>query len=72
MADTTYKTSQGDMLDEICWRFYDGVQSGAVEKVLAANPDLADLGPILPINTTIILPELTAPAADDQPIRLWD
>ena len=67
----TYKTSQGDMLDEICWRFY-GAQSGAVEAVLDANPGLADLGPILPIDTEIVLPELTAPAPEDAPVRLWD
>ena len=71
MADTTYKTRQGDMLDELCQRFY-GQQSGAVEAVLAANRDLADLGPVLPVGVTIILPELTQPAAEAQPIRLWD
>lgn len=68
---TTYITQQGEMLDEICWRFY-GVQSGAVEAVLVANPGLADLGEIIPINTTIMLPEITAPAPADQPVRLWD
>lgn len=66
----TYKTSQGDTLDYICWKHY-GQQSGAVEAVLLANPGLADLGPVLPINTKITLPVLTQPARVAQPIRLW-
>jgi phage tail protein X len=70
MSDTTYLTSQGDTLDFVCWKFY-GQQSGAVEAVLAANAGLADLGPVLPINTRITLPALTQPAQEVQPIRLW-
>jgi phage tail protein X len=69
-TDTTYLTSQGDTLDFVCWKFY-GQQSGAVESVLAANAGLADLGPVLPINTRITLPALTKPAQEVQPIRLW-
>lgn len=67
---TTYKSSQGDTLDYICWRFY-GQQSGAVEAVLVANPGLADLGPVIPANTMITLPDLQQPASEVQPIRLW-
>jgi phage tail protein X len=71
MADpTTYFTSQGDTLDFVCWKFY-GQQSGAVEAVLASNPGLADLGPVLPINTRMVLPVLSSPAREVQPIRLW-
>lgn len=66
-----YLTSQGDTLDYICWKYY-GVQSGAVEAVLVANPGLADLGIVLPTNTEIALPELVKPALEEQPIRLWD
>lgn len=67
---TSYKTSQGDTLDHICWKVY-GEQSGAVEAVLEANPGLADLGEVLPTNTAIELPDLAKPATDVQPIRLW-
>lgn len=67
----TYLTSQGDMLDEICWRYY-GQQSGAIEAVLEANPGLSDLGEVLPVNVSIILPDLVEAEADEQPIRLWD
>lgn len=67
---TTYKTSQGDTLDYVCWKAY-GYQSGAVEALLAANPGLADLGDVLPTNTSIVLPDLAKPATELQPIRLW-
>jgi len=67
---TTYKTSQGDTLDYVCWKVY-GQQSGAVEAVLRANPGLADMGDVLPTDTTIMLPELAQPATEVQPIRLW-
>ena len=67
---TTYRTSQGDTLDFVCWKFY-RQQSGAVEAVLLANPGLADLGPVLPSNTLITLPDLPKPASEVQPIRLW-
>jgi phage tail protein X len=67
---SSYKTSQGDTLDFICWKIY-GQQSGAVEAVLLANPGLADLGEVLPVNTTVILPELEDPVTEIQPIRLW-
>lgn len=66
-----YRTSAGDTLDYVCWRHY-GQQAGAVELVLAANPGLADLGVVLPLDTEILLPELPEPANEVQPIRLWD
>jgi phage tail protein X len=65
-----YVTKDGDTLDWLCWRYYDK-QSGAVEAVLEANPNLADLGLTLPAGIVIELPEL-APSEDDQPVRLWD
>jgi phage tail protein X len=69
-VSTTYRTAQGDMLDELCERLY-GQQSGAVELVLAANPGLAELGPVLPVDTVIEFPDLPKPATELQPIRLW-
>lgn len=65
----TYRTSDHDMLDWICWRYY-GRQSGAVEAVLDANPGLADLGPIYDGGFIIDLPDLPRPVS--QPTRLWD
>ena len=60
MTDT-YLTKQGDMVDAIAYAKY-GYTAGATEAVLAANPGLADMGPLLPENVTINLPAL-APAS---------
>lgn len=69
---TKYMTSEGDTLDFICWKFYDGQQSGAVEAVLAANQSLSKYGPELPANLMIVLPDLPKPTREQQPVRLWD
>lgn len=66
----TYRTIDGDMLDDLCWRHY-GRQSGAVEPVLEANPGLADQGPIYPSGLLITLPDLPPPQTR-APVRLWD
>jgi phage tail protein X len=58
MAGRRYVTKTGDMLDLICWRHYKGIQSGAVEAVLAANRGLADQPPVLPPGLSIALPDL--------------
>ena len=66
----TVTSLQGDTVDLICQRVY-GDESGFVEKVLTANPGLADLGPVLPIGTVVFTPELAKPA-DLPTISLWD
>lgn len=71
---TVYRTRQGEVLDLICLRHYRTHSGGVVEKVLEANPGLADRGPILPLGTRVTLPDLptvTAPAATAA-IKLWD
>ena len=69
---TEYRTRDGDVLDDLCWRHY-GRQSGPVEAVLDANPGLGDLGPIYATGTLITFPDL-APATSPgpEPVRLWD
>lgn len=64
-----YRTKDGDTVDYIVWRQY-GNRPGAVEAVLAANPGLADAGPVLAAGRTIDLPDLSAPAAE-RVIRIW-
>tara|TARA_R110001592_G_scaffold104697_1_gene294530 strand:- start:40238 stop:40444 length:207 start_codon:yes stop_codon:yes gene_type:complete len=66
----TYRTSDGETLDLICWKYY-GRQPGAVEVVLEANRHLADLGPIFEAGVMIELPALPAPAPKVE-IELWD
>jgi len=65
-----YRTKSGEMLDSICHQYYQG-RPGATEKVLAANPGLAKLGPILPANILVFMPELAA-AVDNSKVSLWD
>jgi phage tail protein X len=65
---TTYRTIDGDMIDAIA-KAELGSESHAVE-VLAANPGLADLGPVYAAGLTITLPVVAAPVMTGQ-IRLW-
>ncbi|MGQ3670793.1 tail protein X [Xanthobacter sp. TB0136] len=69
MADKII-TGQGDMVDTICRRTY-GDESGYVEAVLAANPGLAAKGPILPMGTVVVLPDIEA-STEVQVVKLWD
>ncbi len=72
MTAEVYRTADGDMVDEIAWRYYSKRQQPlAVERVYDANPGLADFGPILPAGVLITLPELPVPDAVPV-IRLWD
>ncbi|MDH1587003.1 tail protein X [Stutzerimonas stutzeri] len=62
---------QGDTVDAICWRHY-GRTAGVVEQVLDANPGLADLGPVIPHGTQVLLPEQAVRAEQRQMVNLWD
>ena len=69
---TIYRTSDGDTLDDICWRYY-GTSAVVTEAALDANPGLADLGPRYASGVEITLPDIPAPTAPAvQPVRLWD
>jgi len=67
---TQYRTRDGDMLDAICSRFY-GNEQDVTEQVLAANPGLADVGPILPAGLILTLPVQTSPETVKDTVRLW-
>lgn len=66
----TYRTSDGDTLDAICWKYY-GQQSGAVEFVLEKNRHLAGLGTAFEAGVEIELPVLPAKKPVEE-INLWD
>jgi phage tail protein X len=68
----TYKTSDGDVLDEIAWRQYGACDSAVLRTVLDANPGLADRGAKLPAGVMVALPDIVAPAATQKVITLWD
>lgn len=59
----------GDTPDLIAWRAW-GDRSRAAEALLAANPGLAALGPVLPAGTRVEIPDLPEPEA---PVtKLWE
>jgi phage tail protein X len=73
VAEATYRTKDGDMVDLICFRHY-GRTAAVTEAVLAANPGLAARGPMLPAGVEIVLPDFGTP--EDRPVeketvRLW-
>lgn len=69
MAAQVYRTKQGDMLDWVCWHQY-GRTEGVVEKVLEANPELAETLPYLPENVFILLPDIEGPTREEV-VRIW-
>ena len=68
----TYRTKQGDMLDDICWKFY-GASSGMVEQVLESNR-AHDLGRfrVFPAGVEISLPDVPATPPEKPMTRLWE
>jgi phage tail protein X len=65
MSSATYTTRDGDILDEVVWRYYGRQDAGIVEAVLEANRGLADYGPTLPPGLAITFPA----APDPQPAQ---
>lgn len=66
-----YITRNGESVDYIAAKYYGSTSNLVVETVLAANPGLADYGPLLPSNIEITLPDLPKPAQSDG-VHLWD
>ena len=61
MANFIYTCSDGDLLDEICWKYYGaGYNVSPLYYVRDANPGLADIEPVLPAGLKIVLPDLPA------------
>lgn len=69
MSVTKYLTREGDILDDLCYRIYGKQDAGQVEAVLLANPNLAEVGLILPAQIVIVFPDLTTEAKAT--VRLW-
>ena len=61
-------TQQNDTVDLICHRVYG--DTSMLTAVLDTNPQLAELGALLPMGIRVELPEYTAPVA--KTINLWD
>jgi phage tail protein X len=67
---TTYRTSDGDMADEIAFKHYGTTDGRVVEQLLEANPGLSDIGPVLPAGLVITLPDIDT-TAKQEGLRLW-
>lgn len=65
-----YRSKEGDVLDALCLKHY-GTE-GHVDAVLAANPGLAALGPVMPSGVIVTFPEVEESAPEQAVIRLWD
>lgn len=66
----TYRTSDGDTIDYIAWKFYQTLEGRVVEQLLDANPGIADLGPALPAGVLVNMPDIV-PQQQEQGVRLW-
>ena len=53
---TIYTTRDGDVLDEICWRFYGNTKN--IMMVFEANVGLSDIGTHYEAGIQIILPAI--------------
>ncbi|MGY2170545.1 tail protein X [Pseudomonas gingeri] len=65
----TCRTSDGDLLDTLCYRYY-GHLNGSMEAVLEANQGLAEEVQPFRAGVLITLPDLPAPSTET--ILLWD
>ena len=64
-----YKTREGDILDDLCYRIYGKQVPGQIEAVLLANQNLADIALTLPAGVIITFPDLST--QEVATIRLW-
>lgn len=62
---------QGETLDALVWR-ETGKGSGAVERVLDANPGLAAIAASLPEGHPVTIPTLPSTVSEIQLLQLWD
>lgn len=65
----TIRTSDGDILDEICYRHY-GHLLGVVEQIYEANYGLAQIKQPYPAGVVIHLPDL--PPKPQPTVTLWE
>ena len=63
----TIRTSDGDRLDTLCFRYY-GNLNGTVEAVLDANPGLAAVAQPFDAGVVIVLPDIDV--TPEKPISL--
>lgn len=67
----TYKTRDGDMVDDIVVRHYGALTPELLRQVFEANPGLADRGPMLPPGVAVTLPDAARPSGVTVGVSLW-
>ena len=67
-----YITADGDTVDLIAYNQYGTTEGGVVEKLLVANPSIADYGPILPYGVKVNLPVIAQQQSATKGVKLWD
>lgn len=68
-----YIARDGDTLDYVAWAQYGDVSPEILNAVLAVNPGLSDLGPLLPVGTAVNLPviDVATETATKNEVSLW-
>ncbi len=69
MAATTYVTVGGETVDYIAW-IERKLPRGGAQKILDANPGLAELGAVLPAGVKVIIPDIQIKKTKTTP-RIW-
>lgn len=70
---TVTVTSEGWTVDRITWEALGDPSPAPVEETLRLNPGLAALGAILPVGTTLTIPDPPSTRTPERSIvRLWD
>lgn len=68
----TYKTREGDVVDDIVFRHYGVLNPATLRAVFEANVGLADHPVVLPFGVTINLPDIVQPTQTEGGVSLWD
>lgn len=70
MSETVEIKGRGITLDLLLWRRWGDAGLGLVDETLELNRGLADLGPILPAGTIVVLPD--APTSTTAAVTVVD
>ncbi|TPG14353.1 tail protein X [Sphingomonas oligophenolica] len=71
MASDQLRADQGDTLDGLIWRMR-ALGPADLDAVLALNPGIAALGPILPLGTLVTVPDAAPAVRRIETVQLWD
>lgn len=70
---TALTLAEDTRIDQLARDAYGSERGGNVEALLAANPGLAALGPLIPRGTVVLLPQRSEPgAASAFTVNPWD